>query len=317
MEKGRDLFIKLLRGETLTRPAFIPLIRGLAARVGGISMENLYSDPTLWANCIVKTVNLLELDGVVVGFDFTLMAEACGCEITWENDRPVISGSPTRLSEIPEEKGRMKNGLEAARRVFEICHDQRACVTAITGPVTLADQIFGPLEGTIRLNGIKNQVTRILEAFCQTRPDLIVFMEGPALAQSPLGSTQRRLYNTIKNIANYYNISTALYLEGYDVENLTHFSSLMMDFYILGPSRYQSFPPLSEIFALETKALGVGIGLPLGDFKKAMEIIHQGMEQYRNQKRKGFFLTSFGPVTRNTNLEVLRQLIQEIYQLQV
>ncbi len=91
METGRELFTKFLKAKPLSRPTYIPLIQGLAARVGGISRETLNSDPTLWANHLVNTANLLDLDGVVVGFDFTLMAEGSGCKIQWEKDRPEIT----------------------------------------------------------------------------------------------------------------------------------------------------------------------------------------------------------------------------------
>lgn len=35
METGRELFVNFMRGNPLSRPAFVPLIRGLAAKVGG------------------------------------------------------------------------------------------------------------------------------------------------------------------------------------------------------------------------------------------------------------------------------------------
>ena len=44
---GRERFKGFLNGEPLTRPAFVPLIRGLLARVEGMPMETLTSDPTL------------------------------------------------------------------------------------------------------------------------------------------------------------------------------------------------------------------------------------------------------------------------------
>ena len=88
MITGRELFIKFLNDEPLPRPAFVPMIRGLLSRVEGIPMEKLMNDPTLWANSLVKTYKLFRFDGVVVGLDFTLMAEACGCGIVWEDDRP-------------------------------------------------------------------------------------------------------------------------------------------------------------------------------------------------------------------------------------
>jgi len=88
MVTGRELFTTFLRDEPLPRPAFVPMIRGLISRVEGVPMETLMNDPTLWANSLVKTHKLFRFDGVVVGLDFTLMAEACGCGIAWWTTAP-------------------------------------------------------------------------------------------------------------------------------------------------------------------------------------------------------------------------------------
>ncbi len=99
---GRERFKGFLNGEPVTRPAFVPLIRGLLARVEGMSMETLTSDPTLWVNGLMKTTQLFGLDGVVVGLDVTLMAEASGCPVTWEEDRPILMPLQGDLNEAPE-----------------------------------------------------------------------------------------------------------------------------------------------------------------------------------------------------------------------
>ena len=134
----RERFKGFVNGEPITRPAFVPLIRGLLARVEGMSMETLTSDPTLWANSLMKTARLFGLDGVVVGLDVTLMAEASGCPVAWEEDRPILMPLQGNLNEAPERSGRMQHALEAANRLFETCRSEVACLVALTGPVTLA-----------------------------------------------------------------------------------------------------------------------------------------------------------------------------------
>lgn len=317
MISGRELFNKFLKGEPLERPPYVPLIRELTARVEGLTWEAINSDPTLWANCLTKTTELFDFDGIVAGFDFSLMAEACGCRIKWENDRPRIAALPEELCRTPEESGRMKNALEAAGRVFQVCRARRACVVALTGPVTLAHQLFGPEVGKDQLSEVKQMVVRVTEAFCRIRPDVLVFMEGRPLALAQLTAAHRRLYQTLKNITAYYNLSDALYLQGYRPEDLGSFASLKMDIYILGPSQDQSLPPLSALWDLGAEARGIGIGLPLSDIPKAREIIQQGLDWYRAKGQRSFFFTSFGPVTRDVHLETLQQLIREISQVRL
>jgi len=317
METGRELFIQFLKGGPISRPAYVPLIRDLTARISGLSMENMNSDPTLWANYLMKTAELFNFDGVVAGFDFSLMAEACGCKVKWEDDRPVILDLSENLCQDPEKSGRMRNALEATSRVFQICRSQRACVAALTGPVTLAYQLLGQEEGLKRLGEVKQLVARVAEAFCLTHPDVLVFMEGRPLAQAKVETAHRRLYNTLKNITSYYNISSALYLQGYRPEELSSFASLKMDIYILGPSVDKSLPPISKLSELGSEALGIGLSLPLDDLEQSRRIIHQGLDLYQAKGRQGFFFTSFGPVTRDVNLEMLQQLIKEISQVRL
>lgn len=317
MISGRELFNKFLKGQPLERPPFVPLIRGLTARVEGLTQEAIQSDPALWANCLAKTTELFDFDGVVAGFDFSLMAEACGCQIQWEKDRPRIAALPNPLCQTPEESRRMKNALEAAGRVFQVCRAKRACVAALTGPVTLAHQLFGRQEGENHLREVKQFVVRVTEAFCRIRPDVLVFMEGRPLAQSKPTLAHRRLYQTLKNITAYYNISDALYLQGYRPPEVGAFAALPMELVILGPGESQELPPLSALRELGAEARGVGIGLPMSDLEKAREMIQQGLEWVRDKSLGRFFFTSFGPMTREIDLETLQQLIREINQIRL
>jgi hypothetical protein len=315
METGRDLFNRFLRGEPQSRPTFAPVIRGILSRVEGVSWETLTNDPTLWANSLVKTNKLFRFDGVVVKLDFSLMAEACGCAITWEEDRPVVSSPPAGLCEDPEETGRMKWALEAARRVFEVSRQNLACIGAITGPFSLANIIFGPEEGPNRVDEVKQRVVQVAEAFCKTGPDALMFLEGTALTSAEPAFRHRKTYNTIKNIAGYYNIHAGLYLQGYDPATVKDFASLKMDMYVLGPSRDNTLPPVSDLWDMGEGALGLGLGLPLDDLERAREIIREGVALYKAKGGRGFFFTSLGPLTRDANLETIHDLVNEIFEL--
>jgi hypothetical protein len=315
METGRTLFSRFLKGEPLSRPPFVPLVRGLPARVDGTPFETITLDPTLWANSLNKTTDLFGFDGVVSGFFFSLLAEACGCTLEWEQDRPVVRAPSGPLTEAPEESPRMKSALDAAERVFSVCRTEKACVAAMTGPVTLASQLFGREDGPKRIGEVKHLVVRVTEAFCQTRPDVVIFMEGRPLALADVGLPHRRIYNTLKNILDYYNISAGLYLQGYQAGNLTRFSALKMNLYVLGPSLEGALPPIPDLVDLAADTLGVGLGLPLDDFDKAKQIIEEGLEIYRSRGGRGVFFTSFGPVTRDANLDALHQLVEAIHGL--
>lgn len=316
MITGRELFGKFLNDEPLPRPAFVPMIRGLLSRVEGIPMETLTNDPTLWANSLVKTHKLFRFDGVVVGLDFSIMAEGCGCGVCWEDDRPRVLPPENGILENPQDTGRMRHALETARRVFDVSRQDQACIASMTGPVTLSHYLFGEDEGEKQLGEVKQMVAQVAEAFCKTGPDVIIFLERRPLASIPkVTLAHRKIYNTLKNIAEYYNVRTGLYLQGYDPLKVDMFRALKVDLYVLGPSFDKALPPVSRVWDLGVGALGVGLGLPLEDPLKAREVIKEGRDLYRTTGGRGIFFTSFGPVTRDVDLEALHELVNEIFNL--
>lgn len=317
MKTGRRHPASFLKGEPISQPAFVPLIWGVLERVSGVSLDELTADPTLWANAFQKTVDLFGVEGMVVGFNFHLMAEACGCGIAQENGRPLELIPPADLCQTPEESRCMKHTLETAKRVFQVCRNERACVAALTGPVTLAGQLFGQEQGAKRIGEIKPLLVRVTEAFCQIQPDAVMFMEDRPLALSDITLEHRRIYNTLKNITHYYNTTIGLYLQGYQLKDLDRFSKLNMDFYIPGPSQDNRMPDLSHVWELGHEAIAVGVGLPLDDLEKAKSIIREGVDHYQTKGRPGVFFTSHGPVSRDVDLNMFRQIIQEIQQVRL
>jgi hypothetical protein len=313
METGRALFNKFLNDEPLPRPVFVPMIRGLLARVENMPMERLMNDPTQWANALVKTHKLFRFDGVVVGLDFTLMAEACGCPISWENDRPVASPPLNGLCDKPEETGRMKLALETAARVFEVSRKEQACIAALTGPLTLADMLFGRGNGADHLGEIKQLMVRVAEAFCKTGPDVLIFMEGSSLGSAEIKLSHKKIYNTLKNITGYYDVKSGLYVQKYDPGRVDRFKGLKMDLYVLGPGKDGTLPDVSRVWDLGEGALGVGLGLPLDDLTTARRLINEGRELYETTGGRGIFFTSLGPATRDVDVETLHQLVQEFF----
>ena len=317
MATGRELFSCFLKGAPLSRPAFVPLVRGLAARVGGVKAQAFTCDATAWANLLVKTAELFNLDGVVAGLDFTLLAEACGCPLEWRDDRPVLAGPAALICQQPEQAGRLRVALEKTRQVFEISRGTRACVAALTGPLTLASQVFGPEQGPARLAEIKPLAVRVTEAFCAARPDVLIFMEGRALCADKIGMPQRKIYNTLRNLAAHYDIPVGMFLQDYDTQPPSGLELLNLDFHVLGLSAEGGLPPRGALADLAGRGLGLGIGLPLDDLEAARETMALGVDLYRAQSGRGFFFTSLGPATRDANLDTMHQLVREISRVQL
>jgi len=311
METGSSLFSKFIKNDRLPRFMFMPLIGDLAAKVGGLSYREMCMDPTQWANSLMKTADLFDLDGVVAGFDFSIMAEACGSEITWDNDQPRITAPPGALNPTPEDNVRLKTVIETARRLFQVCHNQRVCIAAMTGPITLAYQLFGMNDYVNRINEAKQIVARITEMFCQCKPDILLYMEEKPLALAAPAPTFIRAYNTLKNEASYYNIVPALYIEGYAPNTLAAFSAMKMNLNIPGPSANGELPLPSALWDLNMNASGIALSVPVDDIDKAREIIQQGIDFHLKKGKQGFY-TSYGPLAASTHLETVHQLVKEI-----
>ncbi|KMY68040.1 hypothetical protein AAU61_09500 [Desulfocarbo indianensis] len=318
---GREIFLKFLSGEPLPRPPYVPLLRGITARIGGVPHRELTCDATVWANSLAKTAELLDLDGVVAGFHFSLLAEACGCTLDWVDDRPVVSPLADKPDPAPLRRGRLAGALEATRRIFEVAKCKRGCVAAVNGPLTLAGQLFQAQQAEEGLSELKPALVEVYEEFCKIRPDVVLFMEsGPLVAAATAAGgaippALKRLYFTLKKIVSYYDIATAVYVQDYDPANVAALAALKMDIYILGPDR-EGRPPQPETqWALAENAMGIGLGLCPAGLEDCREILDGGGRVFREQPERRFFFTSLGPVRSGHDPQVQRELVKQIHQI--
>ncbi len=156
MASSRELFKGFLNNEPLSRPVFIPFIGELLSRIEDESMQKLTSDPALWANSLVKATRLFGFDGIVTGFA-DLGARACGCRMSWENDTPMLLPMEGDLNEEPQKSPSMALTLDVSKRSFDVCRRDLTCMTALSGPYTLLEQLFGS-EKAGSLNEIKSLI---------------------------------------------------------------------------------------------------------------------------------------------------------------
>ena len=59
-----------------------------------VPVQRMYSDPTTLANSLQACQRLFRHDGVVLLYDTTLEAEACGCPLAWPEGRAPTIASP-------------------------------------------------------------------------------------------------------------------------------------------------------------------------------------------------------------------------------
>ncbi len=302
----RDAMNAFLQREPGSRPALLPAMERLAARVGGLSYQAMTADSSHWSGSLSKTGKLLETDGLIVGFDITLAAENCGAQVTWEDDHPALLSDAVDLRSTGGGiAGRLQTAADTLHRLIQSERADFACVAAMTGPLTLAAQLAG--AGTAA--DLKQISVEIVETLCSIQPDLLLFREGNALTGSSIGLPQRKAFNTLCNVAGYFNIPTALYVEAFTQQTLTDVDKLKLDFYFFGEAAGAS-PEPAWFSELAQRVGGLGIALPFSDRNVALT----QAEQYRNAfPQANLLFTSAGELSRDTDLDVARTVVKELH----
>ncbi|MBI4692467.1 MAG: hypothetical protein HY749_00410 [Gammaproteobacteria bacterium] len=302
MSTARERFRAVLGGGTPPAPVYAPLFTALAARVGGTGYHGMSGDPALWSAALARTAGLFDLEAVCLAADPALLAEACGAPVTWAADRPTVAGPAPAIVETPQDARRLAAFLQTAQRAFAAT--DRARVAALSGPLLLAEQLCGADGAEAGLNSAKQVLNGALEALCASRPDLVVLIEGPTLGAAAPGGPLRRAYNTLKNVAGYFDVPLAVVLEGYAPDGLAAFAALPADVYVLGRAADGSLPAPTDAFP-EARALGVCLP-PLAD-----DATHAALAQWRATKRPVFY-TSLEPDTGGLDIDAVHAFVRAL-----
>lgn len=299
MRSTMDAFLNNTRGD---RVAFVPLMEPLAARVGGMTYQSMTNDPAQWGNALTKAGQLLEADALVIGFDDTLLAEACGAKMQWRQDRPVFAGAGA-LPPVGEAiNGRLATSVEALSRLCQTSGNDFCCIASMTGPVTLAKQ----LDVTGDTAGDLKQITvEIAQALCSKRPDLLMFREGPEVCTNEIGMPQRKAFNTLCNVAKYFSIPTAICLQGYTQKILTSIDKLKIDFYFFAETEDGTIPDPECFLELAQSVNGIGVALPLDDATRALRYAELCKDTLAG---KNILFTSPGDLAYDTDLDTMRAI---------
>lgn len=307
---ARTVFDAFLAGDAIPEKALLPAAEPLAARIGSMATGSMMSDPAHWSGCLAKAGRLLNLDGLILGMDPGLVSEAYGVQLAADNGRSVPRVTKEQLSSQPTvgdrlSSGRLGHALEALNRLVQTEKPHYGCVAALSGPAALAQTLFGDSEGA-HLADLKQSLVELAEAFCKVRPDLLLFREGHELGNAVVGMPHRKVYNTVKNMAGYFNVPVAVYLEDYNAALLPDLGKLKIPFILLGADQNGQAPDPLAVRELAAVVDGVGVPLPFDDPENAAALV----ESYREQLQGvNYLYTSMHELTRETDLEKARTLI--------
>lgn len=223
MADGRALFDALKRGAGLPRPPLLPMVEALAPRVAGVDPEAMLADPTAWAAAVRQTMALVGGDAVTFGFMPQVTIAA------------LSDGADGVLSE-PDVSGLFGCYLETLRQAFPPARGQSGCVAAMVGPLSTALLLLGRADKAA-LDAVRPGMTRMVEMIGDVRPDLLVFMEAEPARAVPIDGTSRRAYASLRRVAAYFDVSTAVLSKGWTsvAEEAARLAPLNLDVLWLGP----------------------------------------------------------------------------------
>ncbi len=275
---SRDLLDSFISRQVGPDKALLAVFEPLAARVGSMDYAEMLADPALWGGNLAKTGRLLNMDGLVLGFD----AEA--------------SLQPANFAVAVDAFGRL---AQTERNYF-------GCIANMAGPVTMAEKMLGDAE---RVAELKLQTVEMAESLCKTRPDILMFREGSALGKAKIGMPHRKTYNTLKNMAAYYSVPLGIYLEDYNQEVIADLAKLKLPFIFFGADQQGNIP---SIAALKELARDVdGIGVPL-DFTDPEQARAQASAYTEELQGVNFLFTNLRELDSSTDLEATLALVSDL-----
>ncbi len=327
----KDLIRRVFSGIDLPRVPFIPWIYTYAAKLEQVPVKKVLTDPAILARSLQNAQKLFGYDAIVCNFDFTIEAEACGCDLIWKDDNslPIIdaksfnttSFQTIQISEI-DKKHRLPTVLEAMRQIKIVMGQSVALVVVLTGPVHLAAQLMEedinhaldlkPEETKGILNFAGKVVLGICKAFCELQPDIVAVMDQDVTKLSTKNKERALpLFKPIGSLIRFFNAHPILITKVNTNESLEIFTKFNMDGVMLGGE----VDPL-EIQFLKDKGLTMGIGIPSSLFNESDKKLEGFLTRYiKSADRKNIFLCTEGEVPFETQPESIHNVMRTIARL--
>jgi uroporphyrinogen decarboxylase len=295
-----------------------------AARYMQVPVRQMFSDPTTLANPLQSCQRLFKYDAIVVLFDTTLEAEACGCGLEWEEDGPprVVAPAFTSLedAELLNASDVVKNGripavLEAASRLAQTAGRDIALFGAVTGPVTLGRHLTGEdlvahaaaeSQAFQRLVDYSGKIAVALaRAFGELGFDAVIVAdrELAALNSDRYASVQPVL-RTMSNVLGFYDAGLILQTGTVPSGNLEKLFELPADGFSLGN-------PVSDLTGTSLPA-GKFLGgcIPASALLGSDEDIHTAVSDLVSVGGKIGFVSTEGEVPSATPASNLHRVVQ-------
>lgn len=206
---------RVLEGEPGRSLPFAPFVGAHAARVMGISGQQMYADPNRLALSILSVLDLYELDGLSVGFDLSVESDSLHAGTLW-SDRWLPDWQEPSHRPVPGDCPRLEVVREAIHHVARKLGGSRCIVATVAGPQTLAWSLApGTGPEVADVSAVDSALIVIHESIQAygTAVDFVVVID-PLLAhvsEADFEAVLAEPYARICALAQYYGMSVGLY----------------------------------------------------------------------------------------------------------
>ncbi len=147
--KGKELILKILKGESVDRTPWVPYTGSQIANLKGYAADEMFQNADKYLECLLEAEAQYLPDGMPAIFDLQVEAEILGCELVWyKNTPPTVSTHPLAndftipTQALKKTDGRIPLITDVMKR-FKAAKPEIAMYGLVCGPFTLASHLRG------------------------------------------------------------------------------------------------------------------------------------------------------------------------------
>lgn len=223
MSRHTPRTIDYLRDRSDEPRPYFPLIGRLAAEISQVPMEIFLSNATQLTNAMQSAYRLFEPDAVCTGFDTTLLAEALGVDVEWDEATETFGTvqavtSPNAVTDpttVPDH-GRLPMVTDVCERLVTSLDDP-AVIGVVPGPLTTIEATFGgdAALDTAQAKPVRTAVGEFGRAFGQAGADAILVYEDVDRLGDDAADVTVETLEMLGNITDFYDMPLVLAPNGY------------------------------------------------------------------------------------------------------
>ncbi len=161
-----------MRGETPDRAPVVPSATNFAVWHCGYQMKDVIRDADRIVECMLRTAEDFEFDGIEFVLDTAVSAETLGAKVAFRDDEPAtaMGGAIETYDQVkdlpitdPHKDGRIPIYLEVIRRLRQAVGDQVLIVNSIgQAPFSFACMVRGMEDYLLELHAMKKDLSPIV-----------------------------------------------------------------------------------------------------------------------------------------------------------